>query len=79
MMSSYMRTDSGFNGIQSIDKIQIGYGPDGTPVAAGNAPEDLGGTFALDDVSFDFDPVPEPSSALLWAMGSLALLRRRRG
>ena len=37
-----------------------------------------GGTFSVNDFTFNGDVVPEPSAALLGAVGMLALLRRRR-
>ena len=37
-----------------------------------------GGTFSVNEFTFNGDVVPEPSSALLGGLGLLALLRRRR-
>lgn len=37
-----------------------------------------GGTFSINDFTFNGDVVPEPSAAFLGSLGALALLRRRR-
>jgi len=73
--STYSRTDAGFDGLQSISGIQVGF--DGTTSVSSNFT--AADTFIIDDVSVSV--IPEPSTyAMLFGLLTLGVagLRRRR-
>jgi hypothetical protein len=65
---NYTRTDAGFDGLQSISGIQLGYEPSRSSYTSGD-------NVVIDNVSITL--IPEPSSGLLLGLGGLALLCRR--